>query len=210
MRHQKVIIHVAGLVLLVTVIVWLYIARHASAPEVEVLAYAQARGGHLGSLYSDCFTVALVTNRTSFQLLFYGPVVEKQLSDGTIVSDLGAALWNGKSHDIFVPAGAAVSLPVDIGKGTSRLRVNFHYLRSAGSLRAAVSHAMFKIHAVRNGPPKSLERLRFWAFQHGLIDGSYHLTCAGPWVSSEELRCGNTSVIAAQTNRTSSGSDSRP
>jgi hypothetical protein len=188
MRRQKVIILVGGLVLVGAVILSLKLARNASGPDVEVLGYTPARGGHLGSLYSDCFTVATVTNRTSFQLLFYGPVVEKQLPDGTIVNDLGAALWNGKSHDIFVPAGGAVSLPVDIGKGTVRFRVSFHYLRSAGSLRSAVSHVLFRIPALRKGPLRSLEGLRFWAFQHGLIDGSYHLTFAGPWVFSEPLR----------------------
>src|SRR5215831_6064799 len=136
MRRQKVILLIAGLVLVGVVLVSLNLVRNATGHDVEVLGYTQAQGGHLGNLYSDCFTVATVTNRTAFQLLFYGPLVEKQLADGTVVSDLGAAVWNGKTHDIFVPAHNAVSLPINIGKGTVRFRVSFNYLRATGSVRA--------------------------------------------------------------------------
>src|SRR5262245_21517562 len=102
-RRRNIILLIGALVLTAAVILCLRLGLSARKPEF-FLDYSSVRSGHLGNVYSKRFTVATLTNITRVPIRFKKPLVEREGTNGIVVSDL-AVMWNGKDYTISVLAG---------------------------------------------------------------------------------------------------------
>jgi len=161
--------------------IWLA-PRSRPSPRLEV-RFTPFRHGHMGDLYSEHFTVVIVSNAGPRQVNLLSPSSEYE--ENSVILKNYADTWGGTNPYTSLPANCVMPLPIHVPINSPRYRISFSSESRSGIMQRLLT-SIERISVKHKGIPL-LARLRFWAATNGIQTFTYE----GTWqTNAQPIRAG--------------------